>query len=71
MPFSILLLCEQEINTRYCALSQSEQQPCLKAVQGKGKLEFSLKMTDSGNPQDEGDHTLVSAWGRGRTFPFP
>lgn len=56
--------CGWEIDTWYWALSQAEQQPCLKAVRADTKPEFSLKMTETSNPLAEEDWTLVSAWGR-------
>lgn len=61
--------CEWEIDTWCWALSQAEQQPCLKAVRGETKPEFSLKMTVASNPLAEGDWTLVSAWGRRKKLP--
>ncbi|KAK4807100.1 hypothetical protein QYF61_018441 [Mycteria americana] len=61
--------CEHEIDTWYCALSQAERQPCLKAAQVEGKPEFNLELTDTSNSQGEGDRTLVSAQGRRKNLP--
>lgn len=58
---------EQEINTWYCALSLPEL--CPKAVQGKGKSESSLELTDTRNSQGEGEWILVAGKGKRRTFP--
>lgn len=41
-------------------------QPCLKAVQGERKPEFSLELADTKNSGNDGVPTLVSA--RDRTF---
>lgn len=42
---------------------------CLNAVQGEGKPESNLKLTDTSNSLDEGDWTFVSAWGRRKNLP--
>lgn len=62
---------EQDVNTWYCGLSQTEQQPCFKAPHQEGKHEFNLELTDTSNSLDAGDWTFVSAQARRRNLPPP